>query len=60
MISVNNDQVQIQTVIGNFVGTTGVFQIVQVPGNFNIVNANLFVQIFVNDLNIVPPSIFGF
>lgn len=60
LITVNNDQVQIQTVVGNFVGTSGIFQIAQVPGNFNIVNNNLFIQIFVGDLAVAPPSIFGF
>jgi len=37
--------VQIQTVIGNFQGATGIFQIADVPGNFNVVNNNLFVQL---------------
>ena len=60
IITTNNDQVQIQTVVGNFVGTHGIFQIAQVPGNFNIVNNNLFVQIFVGDLDVAAPSIFGF
>jgi hypothetical protein len=41
----SNGDVQIQTVIGNFQGATGVFQIAQVPGNFNVVNNNLFVQV---------------
>lgn len=40
-----NGQVQIQTVIGNFQGAQGIFQIAQVPGSFNIVNNNLFIQI---------------
>ncbi|MGE0748332.1 MAG: hypothetical protein AB7K86_23930, partial [Rhodospirillales bacterium] len=41
----NNGDVQIQTVIGNFQGASGIFQIAQVPGNFNVVNNNLFVQV---------------
>lgn len=60
IITTNNGQVQIQTVIGSFVGATGIFQIAQVPGNFNIVNNNLFIQIFVGDLDATVPSIFGF
>ncbi len=43
--SVQNGQVNIQTVIGNFQGASGFFQITQVPGSFNIVHNNLFVQI---------------
>lgn len=58
-VTATNDQVQIQTVVGNFVGTSGIFQIAQVPGDFNIVNNNLFVQIFVGELNVPAPSIFG-
>ena len=54
--AVNNDEVQIQTVVGNFVGTHGIFQIAQVPGDYNIVNNNLFVQIFVNDLLSLAPA----
>ncbi len=62
IITTSNDQVNIQTVIGNFVGAgaRGIFQIAQVPGDFNIVNNNLFVQIFVGDLDATAPSIFGF
>ncbi len=60
IITTNNDQVQIQTVVGSFVGASGIFQIAQVPGDFNIVNNNLFIQIFVGDLDATVPSIFGF
>lgn len=41
------DQVSIRTEIGNFQGASGIFQIAQVPGDYNIVNNNLFVQIAV-------------
>ncbi|MDX1540048.1 MAG: hypothetical protein R3349_01465 [Geminicoccaceae bacterium] len=41
------DQVNIRTEIGNFQGASGIFQIAQVPGDYNIVNNNLFVQIAV-------------
>jgi hypothetical protein len=41
----------IQTVIGGFAGATGIFQIAQVPGDFNIVHNNLFVQI---NLGVAP------
>jgi hypothetical protein len=40
-----NGDVMIQTVIGGFAGATGIFQIAQVPGDFNIVHNNLFIQI---------------
>ena len=38
-------EVRISTVIGDFHGGSGIFQIAQVPGSFNVVNNNLFVQI---------------
>jgi len=51
-ITVNNGQASVSTVIGNFAGASGIFQIAQVPGSFNIVNNNLFIQIAViNVLN---------
>jgi len=37
--------VTISTVVGNFQGANGIFQIAQVPGNFNVVNNNLFIQV---------------
>ena len=43
--TVADGQVNIQTSIGNFQGASGIFQITQVPGSFNVVNNNLFVQI---------------
>ena len=45
--SVQDGQVRISTVIGNFGGANGIFQIAQVPGSFNVVHNNLFVQIAV-------------
>ncbi|MBM3486025.1 MAG: hypothetical protein FJX67_05255 [Alphaproteobacteria bacterium] len=51
----NNGDVQIQTVIRNFQGATGIFQIAQVPGSFNVVNNNLFVQVnILNDASGIP------
>ena len=51
----NNGDVTIQTVVGNLNGASGIFQITQVPGDFNIVNNNLFVQInVVQDLAAAP------
>ena len=44
-VTTTDTQVQIQTVIGNFQGASGIFQIAEVPGNFNVVNNNLFVQL---------------
>jgi hypothetical protein len=43
-------QVNIQTSIGDFQGAGGIFQITQVPGSFNVVNNNLFVQIAIVNL----------
>lgn len=51
----NNGDVTIQTIVGNLNGASGIFQITQVPGDFNIVNNNLFVQInVVQDLAAAP------
>jgi hypothetical protein len=44
-VSVKNGEVAISTHIGNFQGANGIFQIAQVPGNYNVVNNNLYVQI---------------
>ena len=60
----SNGQVNIQTSIGNFEGASGIFQITQVPGSFNVVNNNLFIQIAVVNLvntSTIPPlsTIFG-
>lgn len=43
----SDGQVKISTVVGNFQGANGIFQIAQVPGSFNVVNNNLFVQVAV-------------
>jgi hypothetical protein len=61
---VENGEVKISTSIGNFNGASGIFQIAQVPGNFNVVHNQLFVQIaVVNVLNGSPvpslASLFG-
>jgi hypothetical protein len=51
-IRMENGQVMISTVIGDFNGASGIFQITQVPGSFHVVHNNLFVQIaVVNVLN---------
>lgn len=57
-------EVRLSTSIGNFNGASGIFQIAQVPGSFNVVNNNLYVQIaVVNVLNGTPvpslASLFG-
>jgi hypothetical protein len=44
-VSVKNGEVMISTHIGNFAGANGIFQIAQVPGSYNVVNNNLYVQI---------------
>ena len=43
--SVNDEGVTVRTVLGNFNGANGIFQMNQVPGNFNVVHNNLFIQI---------------
>ena len=40
-----NGSVSVQAVVGSLGGASGVFQITQVPGSFNVVNNNLIVQI---------------
>ncbi len=52
VVTVTDTEVQISTVIGDFQGASGIFQIASVPGSFNIVNNNLFIQIaIINVLN---------
>jgi hypothetical protein len=54
VFGISDGQVNIQTHIGDFQGASGIFQIAQVPGNFNVVNQNMFIQI-----NLVEPSNIG-
>ncbi len=52
VVTVTDTEVQITTVIGDFQGANGIFQIASVPGSFNVVNNNLFIQIaIINVLN---------
>lgn len=44
-VTTSNGGVTISTVVGNFQGANGIFQIAQVPGSFNVVNNNLFIQV---------------
>lgn len=44
-VTTSNGNVSISTVVGNFQGANGIFQIAQVPGSFNVVNNNLFIQV---------------
>ncbi len=44
-VTTSNGNVTISTVVGNFQGANGIFQIAQVPGSFNVVNNNLFIQV---------------
>lgn len=56
--SVENEQVRVSTAVGGFNGASGIFQLTQVPGSFNIVHNNLFVQIIViNALNAAVPNL---
>lgn len=53
-----DDGVDIRTQIGEFQGANGIFQINQVPGDFNIVKNDLFIQInLFADGNL--PEVFG-
>ena len=52
--SSGDGEVRISASIGEFAGASGIFQIAQVPGNFNVVNNNLFVQIAL--INLVEGS----
>lgn len=50
-----NGSVNVQAVVGSLGGASGVFQITQVPGSFNVVNNNLIVQInVVQSIGTVP------
>lgn len=53
-VNMDGGQVRISTHIGNFQGANGIFQIAQVPGNFNVVNNNLYVQIAM--VNLIEPG----
>ena len=53
-VNVDHGQVAISTKIGNFQGANGIFQIAQVPGNFNVVHNNLYVQIAM--INLTDPG----
>ncbi|TKB95668.1 MAG: hypothetical protein E8D41_00485 [Nitrospira sp.] len=53
-VTVKDGEVRISTGIGNFQGANGIFQIAQVPGNFNVVNNNLYVQIAL--INLIDPG----
>lgn len=44
-VSVANEQVRLFAGVGNLSGVSGIIQINQVPGSFNVVHNNLFVQI---------------
>ena len=51
----SNGSVNVQAVVGSLGGASGVFQITQVPGSFNVVNNNLIVQInVVQSVGTVP------
>jgi hypothetical protein len=54
VFGISDGQVNIQTYIGDFQGASGIFQIAQVPGNYNVVNQNMFIQI-----NLMEPSNIG-
>jgi hypothetical protein len=42
---VTGDGVSIQAFVGNFSGASGIFQIIQSPGSYNVIQNNLLVQI---------------
>ena len=43
--NVTDGQNSARTVVGNFNGASGIFQVNQVPGSFSVVHNNLFIQI---------------
>lgn len=43
--TLSGDGVTIQSYVGNFNGASGIFQIIQSPGSFNVIQNNLVVQI---------------
>ncbi len=52
VVTVTDTNVQISAVVGDFQGASGIFQIAQVPGSFNVINNNMFIQIaIINVLN---------
>lgn len=59
-VSIKNGEVAISTHIGNFQGANGIFQIAQVPGNYNVVNNNLYVQIAMINLTDVGAQLPNF
>ena len=51
-LGVQNGQVQVSAFVGNIQNVSGILNIVQVPGSFNVVNTQLTVQIsIINVLN---------
>jgi hypothetical protein len=42
---VTGDGVSIQSYVGNFNGASGIFQIIQSPGSYNVIQNNLIVQV---------------
>lgn len=51
-LGVQNGQVQVSAFVGNIQNVAGILSIVQVPGNYNVVNTQLTVQIqIINLLN---------
>lgn len=51
-VTVTDTNVLITAVVGEFQGASGIFLINQVPGSFNVVNLNMFIQIsIINVLN---------
>lgn len=53
-VGMDGGLVNISTSIGNFNGSSGIFQIAQVPGSFNVVHNNLFVQIVLVNNGAIP------
>ncbi len=44
-VTTTGNQATISNIVGNFGGASGVFQLTQVPGSFNVVNNTMVVQI---------------
>lgn len=62
-VTQGDGQVSLTASVGGFAGASGVFQVTQIPGSFNVVRNNLYVQLFLlnSDLTQIPSltNIFG-
>ncbi len=57
LANASGPDVQMQTVVGDFAGARGIFQITQVPGDLNIVTNNMYLQVYVVESAAKIPSL---